>query len=173
MIHTPRYSEAVEVGKFWSRVDRSNPTECWPWTAGASADRGMMQWRGRKTLAYRISWELEHGSPPPSHLHVCHHCDNPRCVRPAHLFLGDDLANVRDALSKGRAVAPPVSAGEAHPRARHSDQFVRHAREQVARNGLASLNAIAHQLGLPRGTLDSWVTGKTRVTAGGPLVGAR
>lgn len=170
--HKPRYSRDVEIAKFWSRVSKGSG--CWNWIGGTlnkrTDPRGKMSWRGRATLAYRISWELEHGAPPPADMHVCHTCDNGLCVRPSHLFLGRDLENVRDMWAKGRAVLPPHPIGMEHPRVRHDDSFVRSARETVAANGLASLAALAEQIGVSRGTLHSWVTGQTRTTAGGPLI---
>jgi hypothetical protein len=89
---------------FWERVQKT-PT-CWLWTAGTDKDGyGKL----RRTKAHRIAWEMQYG-PIPEGLMVCHHCDNPRCVRHDHLFLGTNSDNQRDAIQKGRKV---ILRGEA------------------------------------------------------------
>lgn len=94
--------------RFWRFVDKSAGTEaCWPWV-GAKTTKGYGHFRQSKTrqmlVASRASYFLEHGVDP-SHLQVCHTCDNPPCVNPKHLFLGTAKDNSDDKIRKGRYVS--------------------------------------------------------------------
>lgn len=90
--------------RFWSKVDKSaGPDACWPWTGHRNVKGYGRFNKGDRRLAVasRWVWEQSHG-PVPEEMFVCHHCDNPPCCNPAHLFLGTRLDNAADMVRKGR-----------------------------------------------------------------------
>lgn len=94
--------------RMWSKVDRSDPAGCWPWTAKARASYGygLLNVSGTLVRAHRVAYEATHG-PIPDGMEVCHRCDNPACCNPAHLFVGTHADNMRDMRAKGRSTMTP------------------------------------------------------------------
>jgi hypothetical protein len=92
--------------RFWQKVNRRGPNDCWEWTGATSGGYGSFLLEGKTRKAHRISWELANGPIPEGDgAHgtcVCHSCDNPPCVNPAHLWLGSNTENVADRDHKGR-----------------------------------------------------------------------
>jgi len=91
--------------KLLSRIEvRENG--CWEWMGArisSSHDHGYIWWKGDLYITSRVSW-MVHRGPIPDGMFVCHHCDNPPCVNPEHLFLGTPQDNTNDMIRKGRQV---------------------------------------------------------------------
>lgn len=102
----PRYGPKISLAeRFWAKVRRGPPDECWEWTADTVQGYGRLSVGGRAgrvELAHRMAWVLTNGPIVPDTLFVCHRCDNPPCCNPAHLFLGTNQDNVTDMIQKGR-----------------------------------------------------------------------
>ena len=92
--------------RFWPMVEKGDG--CWLWLGTKRGERpyGMFWMDGHHRPAHAVAWELAHGEPFPAGMDACHHCDNPPCVRPDHIFPGTPSDNAKDAVRKGRVVPP-------------------------------------------------------------------
>ncbi len=102
-----------DIARFWSKVNKQGPDDCWPWLGGLSEEGyGKFKAQGRTLVAHRVAWELENGPPDdPTHTSTCHSCDERyakgdktyrRCCNPAHSWPGSAGDNLADARKKGR-----------------------------------------------------------------------
>jgi hypothetical protein len=94
------------VARFWEKVDRRGPDECWPWL-GATDQSGYGSFgaKGSRYRAHRVALMTREDPPSPQHC-ACHTCDNPNCVNPAHLWWGTNAENQADKGRKGRTASP-------------------------------------------------------------------
>lgn len=83
---------------FWANVDIQAQDDCWNWKRAVHYGAYVLL---GELYAHRIAYRLAVGEIPAGMV-VCHHCDNPRCCNPAHLFIGTQADNVRDMNQKGR-----------------------------------------------------------------------
>jgi hypothetical protein len=139
-------------------VDRSG--DCWLWTASDTGVYGQFHpTNGRRVYAHRFAYELTYG-PIPAGLFICHHCDVPLCVRPAHLYAGTRADNVRDMLTRGRNAKGErhisrthperMRRGETHHRTTVTTEQVREMR-RLAADGVPT-PVIAERFGVARET---------------------
>ena len=91
--------------RFWSKISRGGPDECWPWMKGRNDQGyGIIRISGRNHRAHRKSLELKLGRPIRPGAQVLHSCDNPPCCNPAHLREGTQPENMQDMQVRGRRV---------------------------------------------------------------------
>lgn len=119
--------------RFWDRVLRAGPDECWLWIGPLDRDGyGHISRKVRLILVHRASYELTHG-PIPRRASVLHRCDRPACVNPAHLWLGTIADNNADKEAKRRGNHPK---GAAHGQAKLTEAQVVIIRQEYATGGI-------------------------------------
>lgn len=141
-----------ERERFFGYVNKTET--CWEWTGALWFGYGIF-WTaggrndGRKVQAHRFSWEL-HAGEIPEEMNVLHHCDNRRCVRPDHLFLGTHDDNMKDKVAKGRSacaangnhgtITKPhrIARGTRNGNAKLTDDDIRSIRENYGKSGNSS-----------------------------------
>lgn len=127
-MYTPK-----DATRFWSKVDRRNPDECWYWQAGKNSDGyGSFSVKHKTLKSHKVAYTLSKGEP--NGLHVLHTCDNRACCNPAHLFLGTNKDNVADRESKGRGVR---LKGSSHGMSKLSFEQVKEIRERYKAGGIS------------------------------------
>lgn len=145
--------------RFWEKVSKCEGDGCWLWT-GSQDDHGYGRISTRRgqspRLATRVAWEIEHGSLDPA-AKVLHTCDNPPCVRPSHLFLGTQKANIDDCIAKGRH-----ARGRMQPHAILTESLVlelrRRYEQENRRRGIIA--QMSRETGISSRTLASMLSGK-------------
>lgn len=92
--------------RFFSKfVTHTGGDQCWDWIGSKDKNGyGIIKW-GKERRAHRISWIIYKRNIPDGML-VLHKCDNPSCVNPFHLFIGDWNDNMQDKTRKGRNNPP-------------------------------------------------------------------
>lgn len=87
--------------RFFKRFDKKE-SGCWEWSARKDqCGYGNISHDYKELKAHRVSWTIFKGDIP-ANMCVCHHCDNPACVNPDHLFLGSHKDNMDDRDRKKR-----------------------------------------------------------------------
>jgi len=121
--------------RFWAKVVRG--PGCWEWQACRNAHGyGRIGVGQHVALAHRLMMEWVLGRPLRTKEHALHHCDNPACVRPSHLYVGTHQDNMDDMAARGRRVDSP-SFGEDNGNAVLTRESIVQIREE-ARAGAAS-----------------------------------
>lgn len=164
-----RFRKAID--RFWDKVTDTGPvhpvllTRCYVWTAVRSEAGYGLFWDGSKReYAHRWSYN-RHVAPIQERNDVCHHCDNPPCVRPSHLFQGTASENMQDCADKGR------NGSQRHPEnlkrgiennmSKISDEKIECALREYSL-GVSNQREIAKKFGVAQRTIAHWIHGRTR-----------
>jgi hypothetical protein len=157
--------QPIDKQAMMSCLKVNETTQCWEWQrAKKAAGYGqLVDHLGNPKIAHRVAWELFVG-PVPEGMCVLHHCDNPPCCNPEHLFLGTYQDNRRDCVNKRRhwqAVHPElIPRGEDNPNASLTTDQVKSIKRMHTDDGL-SQREIGRRTGVDYRSVHKIINGKT------------
>jgi len=118
------------MNKFHSKYIQRGVDECWEWVANKdSHGYGCIKINNKTRGAHRVMYELVNQVALVHKEFVCHSCDNPACVNPAHLFIGTHTENMKDMVNKGRSYKPK---GESNSNSKVTEEDVLTMREMYS-----------------------------------------
>lgn len=145
-----------QLKAFLNQVIIRDDDECWQWQGSTNrGGYGVMSLKGIASLAHRVAWMIYKGELVQEGKYVCHHCDNPSCVNPRHLYLGDHEQNMKDAAVRGRL---PNKAGEANGNSRLTGDQVLDIRRMRAAG--VKRRIVAEKFGVSTVTVDRIALGE-------------
>jgi hypothetical protein len=148
----------IDAERFWSRVNKTDG--CWEWTGCIVNRYGQFYLNGKGVKAHRYSYIIHHPITIDLWEHreicVCHRCDNPKCVNPAHLFLGSNADNMKDKMAKGRGKQPK---GEKQALSKLTETQVREIRNKYANGGITQ-QQLALEYGVNKSNINKLIRRK-------------
>ncbi len=145
------FDEAT-IERFWSKVDKRGPDECWEWQAAKTKGYGVFCANGMKNgrahriaLGMAIGWEAIKGKS------VCHTCDNRACANPKHLYAGDAKTNIMDCIKRNRWKKLPSRYGPDNKNTKLKESQVAYIKLLLA-NGYGDIR-IGQWYGVSRGSI--------------------
>ena len=135
--------------RFWSKVKRAKGKGCWEWTGAKTNGYGMLKVGCRVHQATHVLFYLRHGHWPEKGRTANHHCDNPGCINPQHLYLGTHKSNARDRDHRGRS---NYFKGERNGMSKLTDDDVLEIKELLVK-GLLTQEDIGKSFGVSQPTI--------------------
>jgi hypothetical protein len=158
--------------RFWRKVRRGQPHECWPWI-GALTDKGYGYCypygaEGGRYRAHRVGFFIVTGVDP-GEFGTTHSCDNPPCCNPAHAIPSTQTMNLANMRAKGREYKFPIIVGENAPHAKLTDDEVSEMRRLAgtkAGGGYWSERRLAAHFDIARSQVHRILAGESRAPTG-------
>lgn len=151
----------VMAKRLLNKISMDLSTGCWEWRGATSNGYGYLTVGSRKDgtrhteKTHKAAYRAFIGDIPAG-MHVCHKCDNRKCINPDHLFIGTHLDNMRDRDAKGRNV---VIIGTRHTNAKLDDNKVMEARA-LRKTGI-TYSSLANRYGVNKKTILNAINGIT------------
>lgn len=160
-----RRSRFTVSERFWRKVQRGGESECWPWTGRTTSYGHGQFWispdRGQDS-AHAFALELATGQRRPDGQHCCHHCDNPICCNPAHLYYGTPRQNSADMVKRHRNRRGVEKVNALLSEAQVVEMRTRYFAGETA-------GSLAREFGIRQGHLSNIVRGRMWKYAPGPV----